>query len=391
MALAGAFLKKSQFNDEKKYPLKLYFCNKCFAVQVDDNVPPEILFQKNYFYFSSKIETLSNHFKEYACQVLEYLPDPNLASVLEFGCNDGVLLIPLADQNIKTVIGVDPASNVISTINDSRVTVINDFFNQKVAQNVIQQFGKIDLVVANNVFAHISDIFGITKAIENVLSINGVFIFEIHYLESVLSELQFDMVYHEHKYYYSLISLQKHFANFDMVIFDYKKIPIHAGSIRFFVSKKNGCFSAISNKVKQLEAKEIMEGYDNFRVFKDFSKQVWSFRTSFLKWLNKMKSSNKRLVGYGASGRANTVLQFCSINDTILDYMVDDSPEKIGFYTPGSHLKIMSRKNLLDDMPDYVIVFAWSFFEEICNKNSDYINKGGRFVLPFPYRRIYPA
>ena len=237
VALAGGFLRSNQFTEESYYPLRLFFCHDCNAVQVIDKVSADVLF-KDYFYFSSSIQTLRDHFIDYASDVTTRFLIPESATVIEFGCNDGVLLRPLADQNIKTVIGVDPATNIVSTINDPRITIINDFFTENVAQDIISKHGHVDMVLANNVYAHIPDIQGISRAVHDVLSDDGVFIFEVHYLGNVINELQYDMIYHEHLYYYSLLSAMKHFEWYGMMVFDVKPVRIHAGSMRFSTTRR---------------------------------------------------------------------------------------------------------------------------------------------------------
>ena len=204
VALAGAFLKQSDFQQERKFPLRVCFCPKCHAVQVTDKVDPALMFA-NYFYFSSAIRTLREHFVDYATEVVaRFLDQPQLSTVVEIGCNDGVLLKPLADQGVGTPVGVDPATNILKAIDDARVHVVNDFFGDKVADQILHRFGKADLVVANNVFAHIPDINGVTAAINKILKDDGVFVFEVHYLGKIIQDLQYDMIYHEHLYYYSL-------------------------------------------------------------------------------------------------------------------------------------------------------------------------------------------
>ena len=209
------------------------YCSNCFAVQIAEAIPADTLF-KDYFYFSSSIGTLRDHFESYAKEISSRFLEPEKSTVLEFGCNDGVLLRPLADEKIRTVIGVDPADNVISNINDERIVTINDYFTEGVAENVVKTYGKVDVIMANNVFAHISDIRGTTRAIYTSLAEDGVFVFEVHYLGKVIDDLQYDMIYHEHLYYYSLLSAQEHFKRFDMCVFDVQQVPIHGGSISVF-------------------------------------------------------------------------------------------------------------------------------------------------------------
>jgi methylation protein EvaC len=314
VALAGAFLKPHQFDGERTYPLRLYFCEGCFAVQVVDKVAAEILFH-DYFYFSSSIQTLRDHFRSYAAEMTARFLTPEAATVLEFGCNDGVLLLPLADQRIRTVIGVDPASNVLATVNDPRVTVINNFFNEAVAQQIVSDHGKVDLVMANNVYAHIPDIQGITRAINIALDVDGVFVFEVHYLGKVIAEMQYDMIYHEHLYYYSLLSVINHFDRYEMMIFDVKPIPIHAGSMRFYVCRKGSRHSAfVSPNVNALRNEELSKGFHRLGTFKRFSEQAAEHKSKLMGLLDKTKKRGHRIAGYGASGRANTMIQYCGIN-----------------------------------------------------------------------------
>jgi methylation protein EvaC len=391
VGLAGGFLKPEQFATERTFPMRLHFCRDCYAVQVTDEVPADAMFQ-NYFYFSSSIGTLREHFQQYAAEVTQRFLDPATATVLEFGCNDGVLLRPLADQGIRTVIGVDPASNVVATIDDPRIKVINDYFTENVARRVVAEYGSVDLIMANNVYAHIRDIQGTTRAVAQALHADGVFAFEVHYLGKVIDELQYDMIYHEHLYYYSLLSAINHLARYDMMVFDIKPIPIHAGSIRFYACKNGSKHSrSVSSAVKALEAEELARGFDRYETFQEFSNNVAAHRAKLIGLLTELRSRGHRIAGYGASGRANTMIQYCGINHDHLDYMIDDAPAKAGFYTPKSHFEIFPSSILdRDDAPDYLLVFAWSFFDEIRKKNGNYLAKGGRMILPLPQISIFP-
>ena len=384
VALAGGFLKPENFDSERYYPLSLFFCNHCFAVQVLDRIDPEVLF-RDYFYFSSSINTLRQHFRQFAIDVSRRFLNPLASSVLEFGCNDGVLLKPFLDLGFKTVVGVDPARNVTEKISDKRVTVFNDFFNESTAGEIVAKYGKFDLVAANNVYAHIPDIQGVTRAVEMCLARDGIFIFEVHYLGKVISEMQYDMIYHEHLYYYSLLALQNHFKLYDFIVFDCEAIPTHAGSMRFYVCRLGSRYAAPTDRLKALEIEELNAGYDRFNRFHLFSKHVNTKREELLTLLRDLKRRGKTIAGYGASGRANTMIQYCGLSQDILDFMIDDAPAKQGFYTPGSHFEIKGRDVLIGDSPpDYVLVFAWSFFEEIRGNNHDYLAKGGKMILPLP-------
>jgi len=388
VGLAGGFLLPSQFSKEKTYSQELVFCEDCYLLQIINKVDSKLLF-KDYFYFSSAIATLRRHFREYAEEVTKEFLIPDKSIVLEIGCNDGILLKPFVELGIKTVIGIDPSSNVISTIKDPNIITINDFLTEKLAKSIVSKYGKIDLICANNVFAHINDMHDITKAIKKLLKPNGVFIFEVHYIGSLIDEVQYDMIYHEHIYYYSLITLQKFFSKFDLEIFNIKPIPIHGGSMRYYVRKKNNQKNEkISLKVLNLQKNELEKGYNVKETFLNYAKEVNRTKLNLMSLLNKIKNEKKMIVGYGASGRANTLIQYCKIDNNFLDYIIDDSPMKQGYHTPKSHLEIKSRDALKKDTPDYILIFAWSFFNEIIEKNISYLHKGVRFIIPLPEVKI---
>jgi hypothetical protein len=270
--------------------------------------------------------------------------------------------------------------------------VINDYFTEEVARLVVAEYGHVDLIMANNVYAHIPDIQGTTRAVAEALHPDGIFAFEVHYLGKVIDELQYDMIYHEHLYYYSLLSVINHLARYDMMVFDVKPISIHAGSMRFYACKKGSKHAgSISPAVKALEAEERARGFDRHETFLEFSNTVAAHRTRLVGLLCELRRHGHRIAGYGASGRANTMIQYCGINHDHLDYMIDDAPAKAGFFTPKSHFEIFPSSVLdRDDRPDYLLVFAWSFFEEIRKKNSKYLAKGGKMILPLPEVSIFP-
>lgn len=394
VALAGAFLKKADFAKEQKYPLALVFCNTCYVVQVRDHIDPKVLFTTD-FYFSSAIQTLRDHFADYAAEVVgRFLPQPKQATTVEIGSNDGVLLKPMADQGVGRVIGVDPAQNIIESVKDNRLTLINDFFGLPVAKSIRSQYGPADLVMANNVFAHISDINGVTEAVREVLNDDGVFIFEVHYLGKIIEELQYDFIYHEHIYYYSLIALQNHLQRHGLVIFDLKPIPIHGGSIRYYAAKATSRHAkTISPRVMTLRERELQLGYDRPEAYRQFAEKVAAKKAKLMKLLEALKSAGRHVVGYGASGRANTIIQYCGIDDRYIDFMIDDAPAKQGLYTPGSHLLIKNNQALMETKPQYMLLFAWAFFDEIARKSEAYLEAGGRIIVPLPDVRItmYPT
>ena len=357
VALAGGFLESPQH--ERKYPLTLCFCESCFALQIKEKVDSETLF-RNYFYFTSTNQTIKNHFTSYIDEVAERFKPKR---VIEFGCNDGFILSKLADKGIEAI-GVDPARNVIESIEDVRVSTVNDFFNERIAERLDQ----VDMVIANNVFAHIPDIHGTTKAVKKVLKDDGVFVFEVHYIGDMIEKLQYDWIYHEHLYYYSLLCLESHFAKYGMTVFDVKHSEIHGGSMRYYVCKDD---RTVSKHVLDLRQKEIISCLNKVETFEKFAKRVLRHASDFR---DRVNSLTGRVVGYGASGRANALIQYCDLE---LDYMVDDAPAKQGKYTPGSHIKIYPRSVMKNDRPDHIVVFAWTFLDEIRKKCE------GHIITPF--------
>lgn len=352
VALAGGFLKPEQFEAEKKYPLRLCYCHKCHAVQLADKVSPDVMF-RNYFYFSSSNETIRRHFREYAADVVNRF---NPKTVIEIGCNDGVLLTPLREAGIR-VIGIDPSSTV-----PKGPDIINDYFTPEIARKL----GKMDVVIANNVFAHIEDIHAATRAVSEAMRDDGVFIMEAHYLGDMLERLQYDWVYHEHIYYYSLLSLEKHLSGYGLRVFHTKHVSTHGGSMRYYICKDN---REESQNVSALREYEKEMALDEFETYRLFSERIEKHRESLLGLVG------SKVVGYGASGRANAIIQYCGL---VVDYIVDDAPAKHGFYTPGTHIPIYSSDMLETDRPDEIIVFAWSYLDEIQSKCDL------PMIVPFP-------
>jgi SAM-dependent methyltransferase len=388
VALAGAFLKPEGFQAEQLFPLRVNYCPDCFALQVIDIVDPAVLFV-NYFYFSSAIPSLRDHFVDYANEVVPRFLDPSHATAVEIGCNDGILLKPIADHGVRTVIGVDPATNIVKAINDPRITVINTFFGNSVAQEIREHHGPAQLIVANNVYAHIPAINDATAGIANLLDANGVFVFEAHYLGSVVNGLQYDMIYHEHLYYYSLISLENHLSHHGLVVFDLKAIGIHGGSMRFYICKNTALRAkAISANVTRVRKEELDRGYNRVECFQRFASDIALRKRRLMGILEDARRNGLRVAGYGASGRANTIIQYCGITRDHLEYMIDDASAKWGYSTPGSHIEIRSRECLKTDKPDYLLVFAWAYLNEIAKNCRDYLEQGGKLLTPLPEVRM---
>jgi SAM-dependent methyltransferase len=387
--LAGGFLKESDFKEEKFFPLDLNFCNECSLVQVSNIVPAETMF-KNYFYFSSSIKTLVEHMKEYAKEVNQrFLRGRTNPSVFEIGCNDGVMLKPFAAMGIKAV-GVDPATNVVNSIDSNDITVINDFFSEKIALEIKEKYGLFDAIVSSYSFAHIDNMVDIMKGVKCLLKENGVFVFEVYYLGTLIDEMQYDMIYHEHLSYYSLKALTLFLKRFGMEIFDMTFTPgVRSGAVRFYAKNIGKRYEEISANITDLAELEAKKGFDKADTFLGYAQKVNNTREMLMALLSKLKNEGKTIIGYGASGRGTTIMNYCGIDNRHLDYVVDDAPAKHGFFTPGTHVPIKPWDFTKESkFPDHALLFAWSFINEVKKKRMNYLKQGGHFIVPLPEVKV---
>ena len=385
MPLAGGFIKPEEIVHEKTYPLNVVFCRHCKEVQILETIPADVLF-KDYRFVASTTLTLSRHFAAYAKEMTErFLNKDSL--VIEFGSNDGVLLKPFTDLGVKAV-GVEPATNIAKLAMAKGCTVINDFFNTSSAERIREQYGFADMVCANNVFAHIDDMHEPMRAITRTLKPGGIFVFEVHYLLSLIEALQFDMIYHEHMMHHSLMALKYLMELYQMEIFDAKRVATHAGSIRVYAQKKGTGQYPVTPEVNRLMTQEKKSGLDREETFLKFGKDVYQKRDELKNLIMGLIAQGKRVAGYGASGRASVHLNFCKFDTSIIPYVTDASSERQGRVIPGMHNPIVPADRILSDRPDYALLFAYNYFEEVMGKEQEFIRGGGRFIVPLPEPRI---
>ena len=378
--LAGGFLKKNEIKQEKKFPLKVYFCKRCGLVQILDVVDPSTLF-KNYFYLSSVIKSLSEHFKKYTKYLEKNYLNKKSSKLLEFGCNDGVLLQYLKN---KKAYGIDPSRNVSKIARAKGLKVWTDYFNQKAARKILRKIGKVDVVTGSNVFAHVDDIHEIIKAAKIILKPEGVFIIEVHYLKDLLDKFQYDTIYHEHLCYYSVSALKKIFSIENMKIIDVIHLDMHGGGIRVVVADKSSARQvrkSVSEFIKREKNIDLIK-LKNFGIF------CQQHKRKLVSLLKKIKQKNKKIVGYGAPGRGTILLNYCKIGINFLDYIVDVSPLRSGMLMPGVHVPIVFPQVARKNPPDYFLLLAWNYASSIFEQEKKLVNKGVKFILPFPKIKI---
>lgn len=380
---ANSFLRKDQLKkNEAIFPLQVYLCGNCYLLQLGHVVDPEILF-KNYVYTSSTSPVFVKHFEDYATEVFKRFHLNKESLVIDIGSNDGILLKPFKALGVK-ILGVDPAENLANLATMEGIPTLPKFFDSKLAEEISKSAGQADIVTANNVFAHIRNLDEIVEGIKILLKDNGVFIFEVAYLGDFLEKNYFDTVYHEHLFYHAIRPLNKFFKRHNMIIFNVEKTPTHGGSIRIFVKKTKAKY-LIENSVQKTIKDEIKNGLGKESTYLNFSKRVEENKNKLLKLLNNIKSQGKRIVGYGAPAKGNTLLNYFGIDTKFLDYIVDDSPLKQGLYAPGTHIPIISLDVFSKRLkPDYMLILAWNFAEPIMEKLSNFSQSNGRFIIPVP-------
>jgi SAM-dependent methyltransferase len=386
MPIPNGFLTKKELKKpEAHYPLGTYFCQSCGLVQLTHVVPPEIMF-KNYLYIPSTSTTMLQHFKELASESVEKFKLSSKNLIIDIGSNDGTLLNFFQEDEMK-VLGIDPASNLVKIAQLKGVETIDDFFTTKLAKKILKEKGKAKVVTATNVVAHINDLHDLCQGISLLLEKEGVFIAEFPYLPDLLSKNEFDTIYHEHLSYFAIRPLIKLFEKHQLRLFDIKRIPVHGGSIRIYVSHDKSRYKK-SKTVKEFLEQEWLKKLHTKEPYDDFGRRVEVIKRDLLDLLKRLRTQGKTIVGHGAAAKGNVLLNYCGIGTDLIDYIVDSIPFKQGRYTPGNHIPIYPEKRLEKEVPDYTLLLAWNFADEILKKQIHYRMKGGQYIITIPYLRI---
>lgn len=384
---ANSFLSKRQLKDdiEPSFPLQVNYCPMCRQLQLSHVVSPDLLF-RDYLYVSSTSPVFIKHFKDYAQSVFKKLSLKKNDLVVDVGSNDGILLKPLKQLGAK-VLGIDPAVKIAKLATKNGIETLPHFFNQELAEKILKKYGPAKAITANNVFAHINDIDEVALAAKKLLADDGVFIIEVPYLVAFLQKNLFDTIYHEHLSYFSVKPLDIFFRGHRLKIFDVEQTSSHGGSIRVFVCKEKSKYK-VKNSVSKILVEEQELGLDQLSTYLKFSQRIKENKKILRNLLKKLKSKNKKIIGFGAPAKGNTLLNYFKIGTETLDYIVDDSAFKQNLFTPGMHIPVLSPQRIIKDKPDYIFILAWNFAEPVMKRFSEYKTSGGHFIIPVPQPKI---
>ncbi len=365
---------------EPRYPLELCRCTTCGHVQLSLTVPPEIMF-RDYLYVSGTSDTIPVHFAAYAKDVaLRFVPERGL--VVEIGSNDGTLLRAF-DRSKVRVLGVEPARNIAKLANAAGIPTLDEFFGEPIAARVLAEHGPASAIIGNNVVAHIDDLHGLFRGVRSLLAPGGVFVVEFPYLVDLLERRAYDTIYHEHLSYFSVASVVDLAGRFGMQVVDVLREPVHGGSIRVFMSAQGTPAKSVADLLALERSMRLAEG----DPLGSFGADVRRQRDDLRSVLTDIKTTRK-IAGYGAPAKGNTMLNYCGIDAALLEFIVDRSPLKHGLLTPGTHIPVEPPERLLESGIKDTLLLAWNFADEILRQQETYRSRGGRFVIPIPTPRV---
>ena len=385
---SNSFLSKEQLNEpELFYPLKVHVCDKCFLVQLDEFKKSEAIFDKEYVYFSSFSTSWLKHCATYVEMMISRFSLNKESQVIELASNDGYLLQYFKQADIK-VLGVEPTANTAAAAEKKGITSVVDFFSVNLAKELVKKGIKADVLLGNNVLAHVPDINDFVGGMSLILKDNGVITMEFPHLLQLMDKNQFDTIYHEHFSYLSLSTVKQIFEKQNLCIFDVEEIPTHGGSLRIFAKHMNDNSRAVSEAVKKLEDKEKQFGLNDIATYSKFQVKANKIKNDFLEFLLTAKKQNKKVAAYGAAAKGNTLLNYCGVKSDMISFVVDANPAKQSKYLPGAHIPVFSETTIREQKPDYIIIFPWNIKEEVIEQLKYVKDWDAKFVVAIPQLNI---
>ena len=382
------FLNQSDIGiEEKTYPLELYFCQDCYHIQLGHVVDPKILYQKNYTYVSATSKHFVDHLENYSNEMIDMFHLKPDSLVVDIGSNDGTCLSFFKSNNMK-VLGVDPAISIAEKATRNGIHTIADFFNYDLALKILAEFGPAKFITSHNACAHIDNLLDVVKGVELLLDEDGVFVLEVGYLVDVYENTWFDTIYHEHLDFHTVGPFEKLFDQVNMEVINVQRISPQGGSIRVMAQKKNGNFKKKSS-VKRLIQLELDLSLDKIETFYNFESQINLVRDRLHALIGKIKADGKTIAGFGAPTKATTLMGHFNLDESVLDFIVDDNPLKQGLYTPITHIPILPAEAIYQIKPDYILILAWNFSDSIMKIHRKYAEEIGQFILPMPTPQIF--
>ncbi len=382
--LADRILTPAQLEEhEPTYPLVVAFCPSCGLMQITETVAPDELFCDDYPYFSSFSDYLLEHSRENVLDLIERRKLGKDSFVVELASNDGYLLKNYVEHGIP-VLGIDPADGPAAAAEKIGVPTRNEFFTKQLAQELVAQGIRANVIHGNNVLAHVADTNGFVSGMADLLKDDGVIVIEAPYAKDLIDHCEFDTIYHEHLCYFSVTALNNLFRQHGLYLNEIKQLPIHGGSLRLYVEKHEN----VGDSVKNLLAVEQAEKVDKIDFYRDFSARVEHVKAALLKLLTELKAQGNSIAAYGAAAKGSTLINYMGIGTDLIDFVVDRNVHKQGRYMPGKHIPILAPEQLMERRPDYVLILPWNVTEEILKQQQEYRDQGGKFIVPIPEPRI---
>jgi hypothetical protein len=386
--LANSYLKGSELNQaEAFYPLCVQVCDKCFLVQLEPVAKPEEIFS-DYAYFSSFSDSWLEHARAYSDTVIERFALNERSRVVEIASNDGYLLQYFVTKGIP-VLGIEPALNVAEEALRRGIPTKAQFFGQATARDLVAEGHRADLIIGNNVLAHVPEVNGFVAGLKVLLADAGVVTMEFPHLMRLMEENQFDTIYHEHVSYFSLTAVQYLFERHRLKIFDVEELPTHGGSLRIYVAHDLDETKLVGERVQRLLCREREAGLETLERYRSFGDKVKSTKRRFLEFLISAKNEGKSVVAYGAPAKGNTLLNYCGVRSDFVDYTVDRSPHKQHLFLPGTHIPIHHPDRVRETKPDFLLILPWNLKDEVMEQMQYIRDWGGRFVVPIPMVQIF--